>query len=92
MSLLSDSDTAGLREATEDEIEKEGMRRARGAVDSAHLAIFVVDSTNARGAGELLKQLREEAAAAALVEDERWTTEGGDRWGGISGMYPYGCT
>lgn len=59
------SDTAGLREATDDEVEREGMRRARGAVDNAHLAIFVVDSTNADGATALLRQLREEAAAAA---------------------------
>lgn len=41
------------------------MRRARGAVDDAHLAIFVVDTTNAEGATGLLKQLREDAAAAA---------------------------
>lgn len=49
----------------------EGMRRARGAVDNAHLAIFVVDWTNAEGAGELLTQLRKEAAAAGGGEEVR---------------------
>lgn len=77
------SDTAGLREGTEDEIEIEGMRRARGAVESAHLAIFVVDSTNASGAGELLRQLRQEAEAAAAAEDALWTAESAEQWGGI---------
>lgn len=65
------SDTAGLREATDDEIEKEGIRRARSAVDDAHLAIFVVDGTNAAGAGELLNQMKMEAADAARSTDER---------------------
>ncbi|CAB1105029.1 unnamed protein product [Ectocarpus sp. CCAP 1310/34] len=58
------SDTAGLREATDDEIEREGMRRARSAVDNAHLAIFVVDATNTDGATALLGKLREEAKEA----------------------------
>lgn len=41
------------------------MRRARSAVEEAHLAIFVVDTAYAGGATALLRQLREEAAAAA---------------------------
>ncbi|CAN0477178.1 unnamed protein product, partial [Ascophyllum nodosum] len=44
------SDTAGLRDATTDEIEKEGMRRAITTVENAHLAIFVVDGTDPTGA------------------------------------------
>lgn len=40
------SDTAGLREETEDPIEKEGIRRAREAFKSAQLRIFVCDSSN----------------------------------------------
>eukprot|EP00904_Undaria_pinnatifida_P007967 jgi/Undpi1/42/HiC_scaffold_1.g00042.m1 len=63
------SDTAGLREATEDEVEREGMRRARFAVDNAHLGIFVVDGSDAAGAGELLTQIREEAAATTAAQD-----------------------
>lgn len=74
------SDTAGLREKTDDEIEREGMRRARGAVDNAHLAIFVVDGSDVRGAGDLLQQLREEAAAAEAEKGDRehWHGEGGE--------------
>ncbi|CAM9786491.1 unnamed protein product, partial [Ectocarpus fasciculatus] len=77
------SDTAGLREATDDEIEREGMRRARSAVDNAHLAIFVVDATNTAGATALLGKLREEAkeaeaeaAATAAQRDDAAETEG----------------
>ncbi|CAN0162479.1 unnamed protein product [Ectocarpus sp. 4 AP-2014] len=77
------SDTAGLREATDDEIEREGMRRARSAVDNAHLAIFVVDATNTDGATALLGKLREEAkeaeaeaAVTAAQRDDAAETEG----------------
>ncbi|CAN0369538.1 unnamed protein product, partial [Ectocarpus sp. 12 AP-2014] len=78
------SDTAGLREATDDEVEREGMRRARSAVDNAHLAIFVVDATNTDGATALLGKLREEAkeakeaeaAATAAQRDDAAETEG----------------
>lgn len=55
------SDTAGLREATEDEIEREGMRRAREAVDNSQLVIFVFDGSDGVGAMELLRKLREES-------------------------------
>jgi tRNA modification GTPase len=37
-------DTAGLRAATEDAIEAEGMRRAREAIERADLLLFVVDA------------------------------------------------
>ncbi|CBN78950.1 TrmE, organellal GTPase involved in tRNA modification [Ectocarpus siliculosus] len=77
------SDTAGLPKATDDEIEREGMRRARSAVDNAHLAIFVVDATNTDGATALLGKLREEAkeaeaeaAATAAQRDDAAEMEG----------------
>ena len=61
------------------------MRRARGAVDEAHLAIFVVDTTDADGATALLRQLREEAAAvaedaAATAAERDDTDDGGGVW------------
>ncbi|CAM9872880.1 unnamed protein product, partial [Choristocarpus tenellus] len=70
------SDTAGLRESTEDEIEREGMRRARGVLSDAHLAIFVMDSTDPNGddALDLLEQVREEAGTDCDVS----TREEGD--------------
>ena len=38
------ADTAGLRD-TADEIEVEGVRRARAWAESAHLRLWVVDSS-----------------------------------------------
>lgn len=65
------------------------MRRARSAVDNAHLAIFVVDATNTDGATALLGKLREEAkeaeaeaAATAAQRDDAAETEGGKAVGG----------
>lgn len=40
-------DTAGLRDSTDDDIEIEGMRRAREAARSADIAIIVVDASTA---------------------------------------------
>lgn len=37
-------DTAGLREAA-DEVESEGVRRAHGSVDAAHVALVVLDAS-----------------------------------------------
>jgi tRNA modification GTPase len=37
------ADTAGLRDQTTDEIEREGMRRALARAGAAHLRVFVVD-------------------------------------------------
>jgi tRNA modification GTPase len=39
------SDTAGLRDGTDDLIEKEGMRRAKECFHRAHIRIFVADSS-----------------------------------------------
>jgi tRNA modification GTPase len=43
-------DTAGLREATHDVIEAEGMRRARAAIAHADHVLFVVDAATDPGA------------------------------------------
>ncbi len=44
------ADTAGLRAETTDEIEREGMRRARLRAERAAIRIIVVDATRANGA------------------------------------------
>jgi tRNA modification GTPase len=60
-------DTAGLREASDDPIEREGMRRARAAAGRADLILWVVDAS----------------AADALVQwttDEEPLAPGAARW------------
>jgi tRNA modification GTPase len=52
-------DTAGLRAATDDAIEAEGMRRAREAIARADLLLFVVDAV----ADPQLRSLEEERAS-----------------------------
>jgi tRNA modification GTPase len=52
-------DTAGLRAATDDAIEAEGMRRAREAIARADLLLFVVDAV----ADPRLHSLQEERAS-----------------------------
>ena len=49
-------DTAGLRE-TEDRVENEGIRRARGEIDKADLILAVLDDSQA-GHGALADELR----------------------------------
>lgn len=39
-------DTAGVHDGAEDLVEQEGMRRAQAAAETAHLVIFVLDSSN----------------------------------------------
>ena len=63
------SDTAGLRDSTVDEIEREGMRRALTTVDNAHLAIFVADGADPGASVTLLRRLRQNAAAKAAESD-----------------------
>lgn len=67
-SLCLPSDTAGLRDATVDEIEREGMRRALTTVDYAHLAIFVADGSDPGASVNLLRCLRQNAAVAEAAE------------------------
>jgi tRNA modification GTPase len=43
-------DTAGIRESSEDPIEREGMRRAREQAARANLVLWVVDATATEGA------------------------------------------
>jgi tRNA modification GTPase len=38
-------DTAGIRQSTEDRVEAEGIMRARSAMDRAHLALVVLDTS-----------------------------------------------
>jgi len=49
-------DTAGLR-ATDDVVELEGVRRTRGQLDAADLALLILDSTENDVTGELLADL-----------------------------------
>ena len=42
-------DTAGIREASDDPIEREGMRRARDAARRANLVLWVIDATSIDG-------------------------------------------
>ena len=44
-------DTAGMREASDDPVEREGMRRAREAAGRADLVLWVVDAGRAGRAG-----------------------------------------
>jgi tRNA modification GTPase len=46
------ADTAGLRD-TDDEVEREGVRRARGELQRADVALLVTDAEHARGDQEL---------------------------------------
>lgn len=64
------SDTAGLRDATADEIEREGMRRALTTVENAHLAIFVADGSDPGASVTLLRRLKENATVKAAESDE----------------------
>ena len=50
------SDTAGLREHTEDIIEQEGIRRAKDSFQRAHVKVFVGDVSDTK-AMKMLKQL-----------------------------------
>ncbi len=49
-------DTAGLRAAAADEVEAEGMRRARGEMARADRVLFVVDAADDPGARALLEE------------------------------------
>ena len=46
-------DTAGLRQATDDPVETEGLRRTRAAMEQADLTIFVVDGSEGLTAPDL---------------------------------------
>jgi len=51
------SDTAGLREHTDDIIEVEGMKRARSAAQKAHFNICVLDSSDAVAGLDAIKSI-----------------------------------
>ena len=72
--LVTLLDTAGLREDTEDEIEREGMRRARRAVAQADIRILVWDGEGQmpeRGSADLL--LLNKADLRSGGPPEGWT-------------------
>ena len=52
------SDTAGLREKTNDPIEQEGIRRAREAFQRAHLKVFVGDASDKYSVQQASSMLR----------------------------------
>jgi tRNA modification GTPase len=64
--LLELADTAGLRE-TGDEVEREGVRRARGELARADLALLVTEAAHAEADLALLAGLPAEVARLVLV-------------------------
>jgi tRNA modification GTPase len=64
--VLELADTAGLRD-TEDEIEREGVRRARGELARADLALLVTDAAHAETDLALLAELPATVARLVLV-------------------------
>lgn len=69
------SDTAGLREATDDPVEIEGIRRARHAAASADITIFVQDASSESFAWDCFNVASARAALNRLgmVADEECT-------------------
>ena len=59
-------DTAGLRD-TQDTVEREGVRRARGELSGADLALLVTDAAGAEADLELLAGLPADGARLVLV-------------------------
>ena len=53
------SDTAGLREDTDDPIEQEGIRRAREAFQRAHLKLFVGDASDKASIDQAARMLQD---------------------------------
>jgi len=61
------ADTAGLRD-TEDVVEGEGVRRARGEIARAGLVLYVVDAAEPRSAQERAAALAELPAGVPVIE------------------------
>lgn len=59
-------DTAGLRDST-DQIEAEGVRRARDEMTRADRILYVVDATEPPGVGELEQHLRDLPSAPVTI-------------------------
>jgi tRNA modification GTPase len=59
-------DTAGLRE-TEDVVEGEGVRRARGEIERADLVLYVIDSSDPPSAAALTDELAQLPAGAPVI-------------------------
>ena len=69
------SDTAGLREATEDPIERQGMARAADEARKAHIQLWVYDASDPPSRAE---QLDADAAAGARGADDAAAAAGSD--------------
>ncbi len=69
------ADTAGIREAV-DEIEGEGVRRARAWADTAALRLWVVDASAGEGAWRLASEAARSGDILVLNKADR--TAGGD--------------
>ncbi len=76
------ADTAGLRD-TDDEVEREGVRRARGELQGADVALLVTDEEHARADEELLATLAEGTQRVVLVNKI-------DRDGGVARYEQHG--
>jgi len=61
------SDTAGLREYTEDIIEQEGIRRAKDSFKRAHVKVFVGDVSDSAAMNMLKQLLKEEQDTNILI-------------------------
>jgi len=58
------SDTAGLREQTSDQIEIEGMKRAKAIAEKAHFKICVVDASDTEGGIKAVQNIIDEEVRA----------------------------
>jgi len=63
-------DTAGLRDSTQDEIEKIGISRAKAAIKGAHLVLYLADGSESI---LLVKEELQKAKAAGELVQMIWT-------------------
>ncbi len=85
-------DTAGLRE-TEDLVEGEGVRRARGEIERAGLVLYVIDASEPPTPEALARELAELPAGVPVLQ--LWNKadllpEGSDPFGLHRGLSPQG--
>lgn len=71
------SDTAGLREDTNDPIEQEGIRRAREAFRRAHLKLFVGDASDEGSLDQAARMLQDLVPVSSAAHEEGYEDEAG---------------